>query len=159
MNLLLAIDESAAAELAIEAVQARPWPNDTRLRVLSVAPQMLGMSVAGVPVAGSSGTMSPLLEADQVEAQNILLDQARMLAERTCSRLSQHLPCEPRWRLGTAGVEIVSEAEAWPADLIVLGSRGLGAIKRALLGSVSTHVLHHAPCSIEVVRARASDRA
>ena len=38
------------------------------------------------------------------------------------------------------------------ADLLIVGSRGEGAAKRLLHGSVSTKVLHHAPCSVLVVK-------
>jgi nucleotide-binding universal stress UspA family protein len=38
------------------------------------------------------------------------------------------------------------------ADLIVMGAKGLGAIARFLLGSVSTRVVQHANCSVLVVR-------
>jgi nucleotide-binding universal stress UspA family protein len=47
---------------------------------------------------------------------------------------------------------IVDEAEKWGADLIVMGSRGLGAWNRLLLGSVSSAVVYHAKCSVEIVR-------
>lgn len=47
---------------------------------------------------------------------------------------------------------ILDEAENWGADLIVMGSRGLGAWNRLLLGSVSNAVVHHAKCSVEIVR-------
>ena len=49
-----------------------------------------------------------------------------------------------------AGEAIVSEAAG--ADLVVIGSRGRGNIKSALLGSVSSHVVHHAPCPVVVVK-------
>jgi nucleotide-binding universal stress UspA family protein len=39
------------------------------------------------------------------------------------------------------------------ADLLVVGSRGHGAFKRALLGSVATHVSHHATCPVVVIPA------
>ena len=159
MNVLLAVDDSEPSRVALEAVRSRAWSNDTQLRVLCVAPVMLGMSVTGVPVAGSPGTASPVLSAGQLDAQKVLVDRARTLAEGTCASLRDLLRCEPRWRQGTPGVEIVHEARAWPADLIVLGSRGYGAIKSALLGSVATYVLHHAPCSVEVVRERAHEDA
>ena len=54
---------------------------------------------------------------------------------------------------------LLDTAAAHEADLIVVGSRGEGAVKRALHGSVSTKVLHHAPCSVLVVRARGDHRA
>lgn len=44
-------------------------------------------------------------------------------------------------------------AERVDADLLIVGSRGEGLAKRALHGSVSTKVLHHAPCSVLVVKA------
>ena len=47
---------------------------------------------------------------------------------------------------------ILDVAERFGADLIVVGSRGEGPVKRAIHGSVSTKVVHHAPCSIMVVR-------
>jgi nucleotide-binding universal stress UspA family protein len=47
---------------------------------------------------------------------------------------------------------IVQEAEDSGADLIVIGTRGLNAAQRLVLGSVSTNVVHHAPCDVLVVR-------
>jgi nucleotide-binding universal stress UspA family protein len=46
----------------------------------------------------------------------------------------------------------VLEAEAKSADLVVVGSRGRGRIAAALLGSVSKHVVDHAPCPVVVVK-------
>jgi nucleotide-binding universal stress UspA family protein len=47
---------------------------------------------------------------------------------------------------------IVAEADRWDTDSIFVGARGMGRIERFLLGSVSTYVVKHAPCSVEVVR-------
>jgi len=48
---------------------------------------------------------------------------------------------------------LIDEAERWGADSIFVGSRGLdGALKRFLLGSVSSAVVSNATCSVEVVR-------
>ena len=47
---------------------------------------------------------------------------------------------------------IVQEAEDSGADMIVVGTRGLNAAKRLVMGSVSTTVMHHAPCDVLVVR-------
>src|SRR5919201_1096502 len=43
---------------------------------------------------------------------------------------------------------IVQEAEDSGADMIVVGTRGLNAAKRLLMGSVSTNVVHNAPCDV-----------
>jgi nucleotide-binding universal stress UspA family protein len=56
-------------------------------------------------------------------------------------------------------VEVICEtAELIAPRILVMGSHGRGAVKRALLGSVSTGVLHHAKCPVLVVRADAKDR-
>lgn len=47
---------------------------------------------------------------------------------------------------------IVQEAEENGADLIVVGTRGQSTPKRMIVGSVSTNVIHHAPCDVLVVR-------
>ena len=53
---------------------------------------------------------------------------------------------------GSPSRVIVETAENWEADLIIIGSHGYGFWSRALLGSVSDSVVHHAPCSVLVVR-------
>ncbi len=52
---------------------------------------------------------------------------------------------------------IVETAQEWGADLIVIGSHGYGFWSRTLLGSVSNSVVHHAPCSVLVVRRAAAE--
>jgi len=54
--------------------------------------------------------------------------------------------------VGDAAAEIVRIGEASGADLNVLGARGLNPLKRLVLGSVSTKVLHQAPCDVLVVK-------
>jgi len=55
-------------------------------------------------------------------------------------------------RMGKAAAEIVELAEELGAGLVVVGSRGLGGIRRALMGSVSDSVVRHAHCPVLVVR-------
>jgi nucleotide-binding universal stress UspA family protein len=55
-------------------------------------------------------------------------------------------------RMGAVALEIVALAEELGADLIVMGSRGLGGVRRALMGSVSDSVVRHAHCPVLVVR-------
>jgi nucleotide-binding universal stress UspA family protein len=54
--------------------------------------------------------------------------------------------------IGNPADEILKVAETHEADLIVTGAKGLGAVGRFLLGSVSTRVAQHASCSALVVR-------
>jgi nucleotide-binding universal stress UspA family protein len=93
------------------------------------------------------------------------VDRAWALAEqdgtaalqRTVEGLGAAAPVEQVTRSGDAGPAICRLAEEVEADVIVVGSRGRGALKRALLGSVSTHVTNNAPCPVVVVRAGTED--
>lgn len=55
-------------------------------------------------------------------------------------------------RIGDYAEEILNAAEQFNVDMIVIGSRGLGLLKTAVLGSVSQKVLHHALCTVVTVR-------
>jgi nucleotide-binding universal stress UspA family protein len=55
-------------------------------------------------------------------------------------------------RLGRPNAEIVHLAEELDAGIVVVGSRGVGGVRRALLGSVSDSVVRHAHCPVLVVR-------
>ena len=54
---------------------------------------------------------------------------------------------------GAPGPSIIHLAQKHDIDLLVIGSTGKGAMKRAFLGSVSAEVVEHAPCGVYVVRA------
>ena len=56
------------------------------------------------------------------------------------------------FRLGKPDDQIVRLAEELGAGHIVVGSRGHGGVRRALLGSVSDSIVRHAPCPVTVVR-------
>jgi nucleotide-binding universal stress UspA family protein len=58
---------------------------------------------------------------------------------------------ERRLEVGDPGPVIVRVANELSVDAIVIGSRGRGAIKRALLGSVSTHVANNTECPVIVI--------
>ena len=55
-------------------------------------------------------------------------------------------------RMGTAATEITDLAEEMSLELVVVGSRGLGGIRRALVGSVSDAVARHAHCPVLIAR-------
>ena len=59
---------------------------------------------------------------------------------------------EPLRPLGKPAEEILKVASKHQADLIVMGAKGLGAVDRFLLGSVSTRVVQHANCAVLIVR-------
>ena len=59
---------------------------------------------------------------------------------------------------GAPAAEIVTLGEEMGVGLIVVGTRGLGGVRRALMGSVSDSVVRHAHCPVLVVRREKSSR-
>ncbi len=110
--------------------------------VLTVAPP--AVAPVGSPVA------VPYVPADLDQLQQAALEEARASAERTAAAIG--VPdAEVAVTVGDPGSEICRIAER-DFDVVVVGSHGSGVVKRVLLGSVSHHVLHHAPCPVFVVR-------
>ena len=90
------------------------------------------------------------------------LDEYRKLAEAALQKSLQDVGAAAS---GVTVIPVLEEgqpadvlcAEAENADLLVVGSRGLGGFRGLLLGSVSQQVSHHAPCPVVVVPASKSD--
>jgi nucleotide-binding universal stress UspA family protein len=81
----------------------------------------------------------------------------REVAENVLARAagelkSQGVDAETHAREGDPARVILSVAQEKNADLIVVGARGLTAFERFLLGSVSSKLAHHSPCSLMIVR-------
>jgi nucleotide-binding universal stress UspA family protein len=82
----------------------------------------------------------------QREAQRLLHEQERSVEEAGGTVKEAHL------RQGKADEEIIDLAESLGIGLIVMGSRGRGRLRRALMGSVSDSVVRHAHCPVTIVR-------
>jgi nucleotide-binding universal stress UspA family protein len=97
----------------------------------------------------AAGSLEQLQQQRTKEASQLTEKVAKSLAASGLSTETVVHDGDPR-------SVIVDEAENWKADLIVVGSHGYTGIKKWLLGSVAQSVVSHAPCSVEVVRSRAS---
>lgn len=143
MRILLAVDDSTHSQCATEAVRSRPWPSGSTVRVVSVFRSAL-------PVDPLTWTTQALGYESYAEAAK---KQATATVERAAAILRQaDVAVETKVEDGDTRTVIVDEAEKWNADLIVVGSHGLGRVRRLLLGSVAQYLATHAPCSIEIVR-------
>jgi nucleotide-binding universal stress UspA family protein len=146
MKILLAVDGSAYSDAAIEEVLGRPWPSQSEIKVITAfeTPLMVGIE----PWAATPTYFDQLEIAVRAAAKAIIdgaLEKLKNIKDATLKISSETIQGPPRQ-------VIVEEAERWGADLIIMGSRGLGAWNRLLLGSVSSAVVHHAKCSVEIVR-------
>jgi nucleotide-binding universal stress UspA family protein len=146
-TMLLATDGSREAQLAARTAADLASSTNSELHVVTVA---LGNPdpVYHVHEAGLRyETYEQALQAVKGEAQKVLDEQVQDIEAAGGIVKEAHL------RIGERRDQaIVHLAEELGAGLIVLGSRGLGGVRRALMGSVSDSVVRHAHCPVMVVR-------
>lgn len=149
MRILIATDGSDFSEAAVKQVcRIVAKVSDISIRVVSIYEPPL-MAVAA-PYASATAVYNPSLEKEMKEfatrAVSLAESNIRALLPDWKEGLTTEVLC------GTPAQEIVGQAEKWSADLIALGSHGYRFWERVFLGSVSNQVVHHAPCSVLIVR-------
>lgn len=142
MKILLAIDGSPFSDAAVQEVAKRPWPPQSEVRVITVDPPLSGGFLRGE----SRSVFDELVRQQREEAMR------RLEVAAVSLKCNHDLLVAPLLLEGRPSEVILDEAERWGADLIVVGSRGHGMLRRLFLGSVSLAVATQAPCSVLIVR-------
>lgn len=144
-RLVVGVDGSEGARVAVRAVAARVWPAGTEARVVIVDDP-----VTPTPV----GRLIPPVARWVEETNREERAWVEGVAEETARELrAAGIKAEGVVREGDPKRALVEEAEAWGADCVFVGSHGhTGRLERFLLGSVSGAVAARARCSVEVVR-------
>jgi nucleotide-binding universal stress UspA family protein len=143
MTILVCTDGSDLALGAIRSALPVLAPA-TRTVVLTVTAPEDPTLVVGTGFAG--GVMSP-------EQQDALLEQERIAAQELLDETVTALglsDAETMVLAGSPGQTICDLAASLPADVIVMGTRGHGGLRRAVMGSTSDHVIRHATCPVLV---------
>jgi nucleotide-binding universal stress UspA family protein len=148
-RILLATDGSKEATLAAKTAADLAQKTGSELHVVYVGSSLeyVGM---GPPEIGD--IPAPTQEQLSAEARELLDVEVEQVKAQGGTVAKAHLG------VGAPDREIVNLAEEIGAGLIVLGSRGRGGIRRALMGSVSDAVVRHAHCPVLVVRREKSER-
>ena len=136
------------SELSIEALRAglALMPPDEAVLLVTVVDYSDPTLVSGTGMAGGVMTEGEFQELDDArlsEANEVLRSAADALGLTTAETLALR---------GDAGRALCDLAAERGARAIVLGTRGRGGVKRALLGSVSDHVVRNAPCPVVITR-------
>ncbi len=150
-KILLAVDGSEEATLAAQTAVDLSNKTSSELHIAHVVyletPFYLTplYSTPEAPRA-TSRLVEEAREEIKREAQSLLDEQVKQIEGAGGTVAEAHL------RTGRPEAEIVTLAEEIDAGLIVLGSRGVGGLRRALMGSISDSVVRHAHCPVLVVR-------
>jgi nucleotide-binding universal stress UspA family protein len=138
-RILVATDGSEDAELAIRAAVDLADGTGSELHVVHAWRRVL-------PAA----TYSPAVDDDsrvyEQHAMELLDEQVKLVENKGGTVVAAHL------REGRSADAIAGLAEEFDVDLLVLGSRGLGAVERLITGSVSEGVVHLATCPTLMMR-------
>lgn len=139
MQIVIGVDGSDAALTALELVTTTSWPADTNVRLVGAFDLLTDWDLLAPPTAGG-GERDP---------QRSRFDSVQALAEPL--RL-QGYATETVFARGRPADVLLAEANDVGADMIAVGSRGLGVAASALLGSVSATLVDHAACPVLVAR-------
>jgi len=143
MKIIIGVDDSAYSEAAVHWVKRMSWPRDTKIVVISVARPPVG-AYAEVYVP------QPSFHEQVMEQEVRFHQELSSRIERTLQTAG--LTTEARVAEGDPRIALIDAAKSERADMIVVGSHGRSGISKLLIGSVASHIVTHAPCTVVVVK-------
>lgn len=150
LRALVAYDGSKSADEVCDLVAAIEWPPGSQLRVVTAyAPYLPGFFAPDELF--DPAWPKTVFEADREVAEARAKAAAERIGRPTATVTWAAINGRP------ASV-VLDEATAWSADLVLVGTRGLGPFSAALLGSVSDEIVDHATCPVLVVRRPSIER-
>ncbi|MGE0130620.1 MAG: universal stress protein [Blastocatellales bacterium] len=148
MKILLAVDGSESSMAAVDEAARTPWPEGSKVRIVTVAEIPLPTMPWTMPVPGGTyEEFERMFEERSMESATKAAARFGEIAGSKIDVITKTLKGDPK-------KAILDDAEHWGADLIVVGTHGYNALQRFWLGSVSRAVVSNAKCSVQVVRRR-----
>jgi nucleotide-binding universal stress UspA family protein len=162
MKILIGYDGSECADAALDDLIHAGLPPDAEAQILSVGEVWLPPPPPSTyEIIEQARVAKSQAELEQNYAKHCpAAKEALALAQRARDRVQTNFP---NWKVsansscGSAAWELVSVADQWQPDLIVVGSHGRTALGRFVLGSVSQRVLTEAHCSVRIARGRVDE--
>uniref|UniRef100_H2YBW3 UspA domain-containing protein n=1 Tax=Ciona savignyi TaxID=51511 RepID=H2YBW3_CIOSA len=147
MKVLIAVDASETAEKAFDWYFAHMHKDDNFVIIGHIAeqPQMYQPYFGGVMAPFPVNEVEELIKKSKKEVRELMLKYEAKIHKDTVKHqfVFDIVHCAP-------GEALIHLAEKDECDIIITGSRGLGAVRRTILGSVSDYVLHHAKIPVLV---------
>lgn len=143
LRVALAVDGSEGADIAVELAAGLNWPPDSILRVVT--------AIEPNPQPQSLGPWWTYTRGTHIG--EVLRGELGALVSRAATQL-EPTGCQVQHDvlIGRPADAVISDAEAFGADLVIVGSRGHGPVRSALLGSFSAELVDRAPCPVLVAR-------
>jgi nucleotide-binding universal stress UspA family protein len=140
-NILVAVDGSPHADKALaDAIDLADCQHAKLTLFTAVVPP------PAIAYLGASGeAVTTIFQQAETEADSLL--------RRARDRVPNHVSVTTVLSTEPVLTSLIQQIDDGRHDLVVMGSRGRGAVRSALLGSVSHHVLHHSPAPVLIVHA------
>lgn len=152
-RILVALDRSPQAVAVFDFALSIASPQSQILLVhfidwqmQNVSPWVGAATLYDIDVSGSRYDWSRQSLQKEIEHSKSWLENYAQKA------IALEFSCQYECNVGSSNAGIGDRAKEWGADVIVMGRRGRNNLSEMILGSVSNYVIHHAPCSILVVR-------
>jgi len=146
MKILLAIDGTKHSDSAVETIKNFKFSETDEIKIVSVVDMALPLAID--IYVGYVPTTTEIETTARENAEKVL----ETTSQKIRSVVFDNVFISTEILFGSPDSRIVETAEKIGADLIIVGSHGYNRWERLLLGSVSDSVVHHAPCSVLVVR-------
>jgi nucleotide-binding universal stress UspA family protein len=145
-DIVVAIDGSPDADEALRQAIDLAESQHSRLTIFSAVATPPAVTYVGV----SGNVLADLTRDAETDAEKTMRAALELVpGDVSVSTVLSHDPVRPG---------LLNQIEAGHHDLLVMGSRGRGAIRSALLGSVSHYALHHSPIPVLIVHAEPAPR-
>lgn len=159
-KILVAIDDSSLCPHVFAAALELAQANQAAIRLLHcIHPEIVGESTMAMTYEMN---LQPSLTINDYQTQQILLERRiekaqELLESYRQNSINRGVATETDYQVGDPGYLLCEAAKNWRADLIVVGRQGRTGLAEAFMGSVSNHVVHHAPCSVLVIQSVETD--
>jgi nucleotide-binding universal stress UspA family protein len=147
MKIIVATDGSEFGTNALNFASRLVCEPNTEIEIVTVIEPAAGTEFETI-IESVDELTSP--DNPDARAYHDILESDRRRLGKKCE--GKDITVSTKVLAGPAARAIVEEAEAWKADLIVVGSHGRGFWTRAWIGSVSDRIVRHAPCAVLTVR-------
>lgn len=156
-RILVAINHSPLTSIVFDRALHLAQQGQANLMILHCLKNVAGLQPPGqsgdrfglYPYPSNTG-FSQLLQDETLQLE---VEQAKAwLQEYFQKATALNIPTEYQHHFGEPGATILSIAQQWNADLIILGRHDQSAIAEFFTGSVSNHVVYHANCSVLVIK-------
>lgn len=145
MKVLIAVDNSAIAEKAFDWYTDHLHKNGNQILLVHIAPQPSVYSVLSDDMCFMDTQLTNVMEDEKKRIKSVKKKFGDKAKEKNIKIEIYTSFCE-----GSIGNAIMEVVHTIYPDMIVVGSRGLGAVRRTVLGSVSDYLLHHSKVPVLV---------